>query len=268
MNIRIALGQFDVQLGAPGQNLMQASQLAAEAARQGSQLLLLPELWSTGYDLENWRQHAAPLEEGFFEEMARLARGRGLWIGGSLLEKRDSQAYNTFVLYDSQGRLAACYRKIHRFRLMDEHQWLAAGDRRELASLNLSAAEEPIRAGLAICYDLRFPELFRSYALDGAGLILLPAEWPAVRIEHWRVLLRARAIENQSFIAAVNRVGASKGEQFGGHSLIIDPWGRVVAEAGAGPELLTAELDLAEVDRVRSQIPVLSDRQPQSYHLK
>ena len=268
MKIRISLGQFDIQLGAPQENLARVSTLAAQANQRESQFLLLPELWSTGYDLENWPMHAAPLEQGFFAEMAGLARAHRLWLGGSLLERRGSQAYNTFVLYDSLGELAACYRKIHRFRLMDEDQWLGAGDRPVLASLKLTEDAPTLKAGLAVCYDLRFPELFRSYALQGAELILLPAEWPAARLEHWQVLLRARAIENQCFIAAVNRVGVSKGEAFGGHSQVIDPWGRVLLQGGTEPELLTVDLDLGEAARVRRQIPILEDRQPDAYELK
>lgn len=267
MEIRISLGQFDVRLGDAEHNLVRADRLAEQAAQQGSQLLLLPELWTTGYDLENWARHAAPLGAGHFEAMAGLARKHRMWLGGSLLESRASQAYNTFVLYDHQGELAACYRKIHRFRLMDEHLWLAAGERLEMAALNLVDPGQPVGVGLAVCYDLRFPELFRSYALRGAALVMLPAEWPAVRIDHWRVLLQARAIENQCFVAAANRVGTSKGETFGGHSMVIDPWGRILAQAGDKPELLTAELDLAESERVRSRIPVLTDRQPKAYNL-
>lgn len=266
--MRISLAQFDVQLGVPPDNLALAVRLAGEAAEAGSQLLLLPELWSTGYDLENWTTHAEALGTGMFARMADLARQHRLWVGGSLLERRGQRASNTFVLYDPTGALAGCYRKIHLFQLMDEHQWLAPGSRLELANVTPGTDPGQVSVGMAVCYDLRFPEIFREYALAGAALVLLPAEWPAARLEHWRLLLQARAVENQFFIAAVNRVGASKGELFGGHSLLVDPWGRILAEAGDAPELLTADIDLEDVPRTRRLIPVLDDRRPDSYRLR
>jgi predicted amidohydrolase len=120
--------------------------------------------------------------------------------------------------------------------------------------------------GLGICYDLRFTEMWRKYALGGARLFLLPAEWPARRAAHWQTLLRARAIENQVFVAACNRVGESKGETFAGKSAAIDPWGDAVVEAGAENEvLLTCEIDLAKVDDIRQRIPVFKDRRPELY---
>ncbi len=135
-----------------------------------------------------------------------------------------------------------------------------AGERATLAKLPWGTA------GLAICYDLRFPELFRGYALAGARLILLPAEWPHPRLAHWRTLLRARAIENQYFVAACNRVGADpNGTRFFGHSTLIDPWGEAIAEAGEEPCLLTATLDLAQVEEIRRKIPVFEDRRTDLY---
>ena len=135
--------------------------------------------------------------------------------------------------------LAGVYRKIHLFRLFDEHKWLGEGEAPTMMDLPWG------RAGLSICYDLRFPELFRRYAVEhGAELILICAEWPLVRVEHWRALLIARAIENQCFVAATNSCGDTGGTVFGGHSMIVDPWGAVIAEAGEDESLVTAEVDL------------------------
>jgi omega-amidase len=173
---------------------------------------------------------------------------------------RQGRAYNAFALYDAAGSLLATYRKVHLFRLMDDEKWLAPGDRVELVETDWGLT------GLGICYDLRFPELFRAYALRGARLVLLPAEWPSRRAAHWHTLLRARAIENQMFVAACNRVGESKGEHFGGGSAIIDPWGEAVIEAGSAETLLTAEIDLAQADAVRQRIPVFEDRRPDVYN--
>ena len=118
---------------------------------------------------------------------------------------------------------------------------------------------------LAICYDLRFPEMWRRYTLAGAKLILIPAEWPVRRIEHWRLLLRARAVENQLFVAGCNRAGADKDGDFGGFSAVVDPWGKVLVEGDGEPDLLLTTLDLDEVARVRGLFPFLKDRRPQVY---
>ncbi|GAB4531325.1 MAG: carbon-nitrogen family hydrolase [Anaerolineales bacterium] len=259
--LKISLAQMDVHLGAPDENLRQAARQAAEASRRGSHLLLLPELWGSGYALERASALAAPLDAGLFAEMSALARQHHLAIGGSLLEHTSAGVYNTFALYDADGKLLTAYRKIHRFGLMEEDRYLQAGSTPVIAQTPWG------KAGLAICYDLRFPELFRTYALADVPLVLLAAEWPIQRLEHWRTLLRARAIENQCFVAAVNRVGKSKGETFGGHSVVLTPWGESLLEGGTAPALLTVDLDLAEVAAARKRLPALQDRRPQAYAL-
>jgi omega-amidase len=259
MSLTLSLGQMHVELGQPEINYQRVRDWTAEAARRGSGLVLFPELWSTGYDLENWQRHADPLGQGMFERLSALARQHRIAIGGSVLEARDGKAWNSFALFDAEGRLAAAYRKTHLFRLMDEDKWLAPGERLELVEADWGLT------GLGICYDLRFPEMFRRYALGGARLVLVPAEWPSRRAGHWQTLLRARAIENQMFVAGCNRVGESKGEHFGGGSAVIDPWGQAVIEAGGAETLLTTQIDLDEVESVRKRIPVFEDRRPEIY---
>ena len=261
MKLTLSLGQMDVRLGQPEANFERVSGWTAEAARRGSSLVLFPELWSTGYDLENWRTYASPPGEGMFARLAALAREHHIALGGSVLEVREAQAYNAFALFDATGALSATYRKTHLFRLMDEEKWLAPGEKLELVEADWGLT------GLGVCYDLRFPEFFRHYALRGARLVLLPAEWPARRAYHWQTLLRARAIENQMFLAGCNRVGESKGEVFGGGSAVIDPWGEAVVEGGSSETLLTAEIDLDQVEAVRNRIPVFKDRRPELYRL-
>ncbi len=142
---------------------------------------------------------------------------------------------------------------------MHEDQWLLAGN-------HLQVIESPWgKIGLAICYDLRFPEMFRHYALEGVQLILLVAQWPIRRVEHWKTLIRARAIENQFFFAAVNCTGTIGKETFGGASALIDPWGNAVIEGGNQPELLTGEINLDEIQRVRQWMPVFQDRRNDIY---
>lgn len=259
MKMRLALAQMQIISGNLPGNLKKAKEMIAAAAAQSADLVLLPELWSSGYDLSRSAEHAAA-NQHINQSVAALARQHHIWIGGSLLNDQDGKVFNTFTLIDPQGNRHAAYNKIHLFSLMDEDRWLSAGDTPTITQLPCG------KTGLAICYDLRFPELFRHYALADARLILLAAEWPLIRKEHWHTLLRARAIENQLFIAAVNAVGESAGTVMGGQSMIIDPWGNIVTEGSPTEEHLhTAELDFDLVDQVRNAIPALTDRRPDIY---
>lgn len=260
MKLHVALAQIDIVAGDVAANLATVQTLAATAAAHGADLLLLPELWSTGYVLEQATTLADELGTGLHQELAALARRQQIAIVGSTLTWRGAdRPANTATCYDAQGALLAAYDKLHLFNLMHEGQYLAAG-------------AEPVCfdaawgcSGLAICYDLRFPELLRSYAMQGATLILLPAEWPSARIAHWRTLVQARAIENQCFVVAVNRVGSDAATAFGGHSLVVDPWGEVLVEGDDQPQLLFARLDLDLVADVRRRMSVLTDRRPECY---
>ena len=259
MRITISLAQMDVQLGEPERNLARVHDLVAEASRRGSDIVLLPELWATGYDLGNAAKHATPTDQGLFAATADLAREHSIHIVGSLLATKGGHITNTAVLFAPTGEALGEYSKIHLFRLMEEEKVLAAGNQTPILDLPWG------KSGLAICYDLRFPELFRKYALGGAVIVFLVAEWPHPRLAHWRILLRARAIENQCFVAACNRVGESRGQRFFGRSAIVDPWGEVVIEGGEEEVLLTAEVDLAQVEEVRARIPVFADRREELY---
>lgn len=259
MNLTISLYQMNIQLGKPQANMELARHAAAEAARQKSKLLLLPELWTSGYDL-NRAGDLALEDNALIPQLAGLAEQYNLSIGGSMLLARGGRTYNTFTFFTPGAPEPVMYEKIHLFRLMDEEKWLAPGEQ----TRQVSIAGSP--AGLAICYDLRFPELFRKYAVGGAEILLLCAEWPSPRISHWQTLLRARAIENQCFVVAVNAVGVTGGETFGGRSAIISPWGEALTEGpGDGPALLTTNIDLDQVRQVREKIPVFRDRRPELY---
>ena len=256
----ISLGQMNVKLGRKTDNLAAAEGLIAEAARRQSQLIILPELWSSGYDLENAAAQADELDQGLFAKLSGLAAHHQIAIVGSILERRGESVANSAPYYSADGRRLGVYRKIHLFRLFDEDKWLVEGD--SLTALDLPWGT----TALTICYDLRFPELYRRCAVEhGAKLIVVCAEWPLIRLAHWRTLLMARAIENQCFVAAVNACGETGGTVFGGHSMVIDPWGEVVVEAGQAEQLLTVEIDLDEADRVRQTIPVFEDRRPGAY---
>ena len=259
MNLNLSLAQIPISYDDAEANFERARGWTKEAARRGSALVMFPELWYSGYDLEKWPRFAAPLGEGIFARAGALARENHIALAGSVLELKDGRPYNTFALYDAEGQIRAVYRKLHLFGPLGEDRWLHAGD-----SFTLWEGEwGPV--GLSICYDLRFPEVARRYALQGARLWLLPSQWPTRRIRHWQALLRARAIENQMFVAAVNGVGPSGQEQFGGLSAVIEPWGEPVAEAGAAEVLLTVEIDLGQADEARRRFPVLKDRRADLY---
>ncbi len=255
----IALAQIDLILGNPQANLATARERIAEARERGADLILLPELWSSAYDLEHAPALASTLGTGMFAEIAAAAREYHIAVAGSLLETDGVRIYNTATLVDAKGDRVGAYRKLHLVPMLDEDKFLTGGDGAPLFDAFFG------RCALAVCYDLRFPELWRHYALEGAHLVLLPAEWPAARIAHWRALLPARAIENQIFIAATNRVGTSKGQTFGGHSAVVDPWGQVLVEGDDREALLLAQIDLERVDEVRQRVPVFRDRRADVY---
>ncbi len=263
MELKIALAQMNVARGQPRQNEGMARSLVARAAEAGAQLVVLPELWFSGYDLDHSADHAAALDGGAFAIMAELARAHGLHLTGTSLEANpDGLPYNTAALFGPQGELVGAYRKVHLWAPMGEVEHMAPG--RELPAFDLPWG----RTALAICYDLRFPEAWRRFASDGARLVVIPAEWPVKRVEHWRLFLRARAVENQFFVAGCNRAGVdadAAGTTFGGYSAVSDPWGNLLVEGTMEPDLLLATLDLDEVDKARSLFPFLADRRLDLY---
>ena len=247
MQLTISLAQMDIVLGDPAANLQKADQWADEAARRGSQLIVFPEMWTTGVDWDNIKTLAAS-QDKTIAAVGELAKKHKIWINGSMLTLDENERpTNTSILFDPQGEQAGLYRKIHLFGVMDEDQHLAAGQ--HLTTVETSWGQ----SGLAICYDLRFAEMFRAYALKGVNMVYLPAEWPHPRLAHWQTLLRARAIENQMYMVAVNRVGSDGTYQFFGHSAIIDPWGNTIIEGGETEILLTAGIDTDQVAQVREK---------------
>ena len=257
--LTISLAQMNIALGDVKKNTTQMERWATEAARRGSHMVVFPELWSTGCAWDQARELSSPLNSGTFNDMSGAAVQNKISVVGSILEKRGLESSNSAAFFAPNGRMLGVYRKMHLFRLMDEDKHLQPGG----ASLAMDLPWG--NTGLAICYDLRFPELFRRYAVDGAKMVILPAEWPVERVEHWRALLVARAIENQMYIVACNAAGVTGGTTFGGHSMIVDPWGKIVIEGGESPMLLTAEIELDMVEEIRKRIPVFADRRTDLY---
>lgn len=252
--IKVALAQLAIVSERPEKNLDRVEQALREAGAAGCRLVVLPELWATGYNLKQRERWASPPGDGLFAEAARLARAYGVYLqAGSLLSVRRGRYFNTASLFDPRGRSLGCYDKMHLFRLMGEPKYLSAGR----TPVVYRTAWGP--AGQSICYDLRFPELYRFYARQGCKVVFVPAEWPLPRREHWRTLLRARAIENQCFVLGVNRVGRYQDVRFFGASAVVAPDGTLLVEGKNREALLVAELDLRWVKRLRRDFPVLQD---------
>ncbi|QJC51933.1 carbon-nitrogen family hydrolase [Paenibacillus albicereus] len=262
--LRISALQLHIDAGEPELNFARVRSRLQEAAAAADKpdVIVLPEMWNTGYALDRIGELADPDGERTRAMLSAFSREAGVHVvGGSIAEKRAQEVYNAAYAFNREGELAGQYEKMHLFRLMEEEKHLAAGSRLGLFPL------EGADAAMMICYDIRFPELARSLALAGAKALFVPAEWPKPRLHHWRSLLIARAIENQMYVIACNRTGTSGETEFFGHSMIVDPWGEVLAEAGEEETILSADIDLALVDEVRARIPVFEDRRPQLYRL-
>jgi omega-amidase len=258
--LRVSLAQMQIVAGDTARNLRTFEAMVTEAGRRRSNVVVFPELWHTGYDLANAKETADELNSGVFAQIADLAIKHKVAIVGSTLEKRGMTVSNSTTIYAPNGSLYGVYRKLHLFRLMEEDKWLMEGPSPLTVKLPWGTT------GVAICYDLRFPELFRRYAIEeGARVIIVSAEWPTERIQHWRTLLQARAVENQCIMVGVNTAGQSGDTVFGGHSMIVDPWGEIVVEAGDQPQLITADVEMDLVDEVRARIPVFDDLRTDIY---
>ncbi|MFC8716520.1 carbon-nitrogen family hydrolase [Kitasatospora sp. NPDC057198] len=227
-------------------------------AQDGADLVVLPELWPVGgFAYDAWATGAEPLDGPTAEAMSAAALAVGCWLhAGSIVERDpDGPIYNTSLLFAPDGELVRTYRKIHRFGF-DSGEAVAMGAGQEIVTVDAGFAV----LGLATCYDLRFPELFRALLDGGAELLVVPAAWPARRAEHWNLLARARAVEEQALVLACNTAGTHGGVEQAGRSIAVDPWGRVLAEAGPDEQVLTVDFDPAEVAKCRADFPVHRDR--------
>jgi deaminated glutathione amidase len=252
-------------------NLETAERLVARAAAAGADVVVLPEKWNGIGSSAELHALAEPLEGGqSVEAMARWARTLGITlVGGSITERREGREKlsNTCLAFDPDGDLVALYRKIHLFDVEVGGHVYRESDAEEPGDEAVVARVEGWPIGLTVCYDLRFPELYRVLALEGARLVTVPANFTLFTgKDHWHPLLRARAIENQLYVAAAAQTGEpTAGRPSYGRSLIVDPWGIVLAQAPDGEGVITAELDAARLEEVRSRLPSLASRQPSAY---
>jgi predicted amidohydrolase len=258
-------------------------------AQLGHDLVVLPELWGPGgFSYRQWSDRAEAVDGPIATAMSAAARDAGVVLhAGSIVERAASGAdqgpqgrgrWNTSLLFGRDGGLLAPYRMVHRLGLGEgEPTLLVAG--RVVVTVDVPRAaghdgvrstpqidgvatvpSDVVRLGLTTCYDLRFPELFRRLLEGGAQVVIVPAAWPTPRVEHWTLLGRARAIENQLFVVQANTAGTHAGHEMGGHSQVVGPWGDVLAQAGTDEQVLSVDIDVDGLDTVRVRFPVLADR--------
>jgi len=271
---RCALKVSAVQLNSSADrdaNLERAERLVRAAAGAGAELIVLPEKWTSMGSEEELRAAAEPLDGPTVGWARGLARELGVeLVAGSLLERPEGEEKlaNTSLHVDAEGEVRAVYRKLHMFDVE------VGGKRYRESELELPGEEIVLSRtwgeaglGLTICYDLRFPELYRILAVRGAQLITVPAAFTLTTTrDHWEVLLRARAIENQLYVIAANQYGPHPaGQHSGGRSMIVDPWGIVLAQAPDGEGYILAEVDLEREREIRSTLPSLANRRSESY---
>ncbi|MCW2277380.1 carbon-nitrogen family hydrolase [Heliophilum fasciatum] len=259
--MKIGLLQFNVAYGLPASNRATVAKYLTEIQDQAIDVILLPEMWTSGYALKSLDQLADQDNEPTGTTLRAWARQTGATIvGGSIPVRQGDGFVNRMLAFGPDGQQKLSYDKVHLFSLMEEDRYLIAGNQ----TGNFSIGTVP--CGAVICYDLRFPEWIRKTVIGGCAVLFVAAQWPTARLDHWRLLIQARAIENQCFVVACNRTGDDgRGTHFPGHSMVIDPWGRIVAEADEQPGWLWAEIDLEQVEQVRRTIPVFRDRRTELY---
>ncbi len=252
-------------------NMASADRLVRGAADAGAQLVVLPEKWTVLGTDEQMRDGAEFLDGPAISWAQAIAAELSIdLVAGSIVERlpASDDLANTSVFVGRDGAVRASYRKIHMFDCEVDGTTYKESELEQAGSeVVVSETSDAIKLGLSVCYDLRFPELFRILALDGALIVSLPAAFTlATTRDHWEVLLRARAIENQVFVVAANQVGAHPGgHRSGGRSMIVDPWGLVLAQAPDADAVVIAELDLDRQQQIRRELPVLDNRRPGAY---
>ena len=258
--MRIGLAQMDMIWEDKRRNFKKSLKFLEEASEKQVDLLVFPEMSMTGFSMRS--EVIGEDKYGAFSEtldfFRRQAANYGLHIGIGYVQKAEPKAYNRYAIIDPRGEILADYAKIHPFSYGREASFYQGGEQ-----LVTCQVKELVTAPL-ICYDLRFPEVFQILSKT-AQLILLPANWPAARQDHFRLLLQARALENQCFVAGINRTGEGDGLIYSGGSLIADPSGNVVAEADSREQLLVADLDLQAVQQYQKEFPVKKDRRDELY---
>ena len=254
---------MEIVVGEPEQNRAKVERWMNEVSKnEKPDTVVLPEMWTTSYkltDLNELADEGGETTKSFLRDMA-ITYNFNI-IGGSIANKVGDDIYNTSFVFNRKGELVYEYSKIHLVPMLNEPLYLTGGTKK-VETFELDG----VKMGLIICYDLRFPELARSLALDGAQVLFVVAEWPTPRIYHWTSLNIARAIENQLYVVSSNNIGTFDGVVYGGTSMLIDPWGEVLQQGSIDKEeTLTDTLNLERVIQVRKEVPIFDSRVPHLY---
>ena len=263
--MKVSIAQTKSIVGDVAGNCELFAKYAELAAREKSELLIFPELADTGYELHSAVKNASPWPGKPTNTLASLAKKHHSWIISGLTEKTKKGVFNAVAAFSPDGQLAGHYRKIHLFTgaPVHEERLLLPGDH------PITLAIDDFKASILVCYDLRFPEIWRALAVQGVDLFLLPSAFPFPRLNHWNTLVQARAIEYQAFLVAANRVGTDGKITFCGSSRVVDPFGVPTAALGEVDEgLVSCEINKASVDKVRKSLSMFRDRRTDVYSLK
>lgn len=262
--MKFSVYQMEIIPGEPNRNRKKVEKWIEKVVKEERpDSIVLPEMWTTSYKLTHLDELADVAGEptkSFLRDMA--IRHNVNIIGGSVANKVDDQIFNTSFVFNASGELVYEYSKIHLVPMLDEPKYLTGGTKK-VETFELDG----IKMGIIICYDLRFPELARSLALEGAQVLFVVAEWPSARRKHWTSLQIARAIENQMYVVSSNSIGTFDGVEYAGSSMLIDPWGDVIEQGSTNQEeTLSCSLDLEKVKQVREEVPIFSSRVPNLYN--
>ena len=255
---RIAIIQVDVSDSENSQERLDRVLKVVADQKGKCDIAILPELWMDGaFNIERAKNNAQSITGDFVTAISSTAKQAGIWLhAGSFAEKDANEIFNTSILIRPDGLVVAAYRKIHLFGFEESE----ALEFTPGAKVVVASGSPLGNVGLSTCYDVRFPELYRASVNQNAQTFLVTSGWPESRISHWRILLQARAIENQTWVVACNEVGVNGDARLGGHSMVISPLGEVVLETGHEPGIFYADIDMALVDKTRNNFPVLKDQ--------
>lgn len=252
------------------ENLQHASALIDRAVSRGSEIVCLPEMFTTPYSNDCFPRFAESQDGPTAQMLSREAAKHGIvLVGGSFPESDGGKLYNTALVFGPKGQLLAKHRKIHMFDISIQGKFSFKESDTLSPGRTISVFDTPFgRMGVAICFDIRFPELFRLMALNGANIILVPAAFNTVTgPAHWHMLARCRAVDNQVFIGVTSPARQEKGFKAYGHTLVTDPWGNILSEAGEEEALIESKLDMAFLNKIRQELPLLTARRTDIYQL-
>lgn len=261
--MKVSAIQMDMEFAAPEKNFKKAEELIRVAAKEKPDTIVLPETWNTGFfPIENTEELSDKDGKQTIDLLSRLSKELNVNIvGGSVVNKKEGGIYNSSYIFNREGECIAQYDKTHLFSYMHEDDHFKKGVKVTTFEL------DGIKCGIIICYDVRFLELVRTLTLQGIKILFVVAQWPVPRLRHWEILNTARAIENQIYVVCVNSCGTAGETVYAGHSALIDPWGESIVKASDKEEIITGELDLGIVDKIRNTINVYKDRRTDLYKI-